>query len=180
MDYPIHYVCTFAEAKKLIEGRIEFWVTDCGCRTGHGQCTKGRIDTCLSFVEWQAPEQYHLKKVDAAFVEKLFAHAREKKLVFRPWRSETDKSITEGMCICCDCCCEYLKKDSTEVCDKGKFMQQTNFDCCTHCGACVPVCYFGARAMSDDGILTLTEANCYGCGLCESECPFGCIELVAR
>ncbi|MFO7949129.1 MAG: electron transfer flavoprotein subunit alpha [Candidatus Fermentibacteraceae bacterium] len=44
---------------------------------------------------------------------------------------------------------------------------------CTGCGACVPVCPFGAITM-EEGLAVIGEA-CTLCGACVSECPFDAI-----
>ncbi len=44
---------------------------------------------------------------------------------------------------------------------------------CTGCGACVPICPFGAISM-EEGLAVITEA-CTLCGACEAECPFDAI-----
>jgi len=58
-------------------------------------------------------------------------------------------------------------------------IEQTDATVCSHCGACVDVCYFHARHMAD-GELQLDRDNCYGCGLCLDVCPLDCIQLVPR
>jgi Pyruvate/2-oxoacid:ferredoxin oxidoreductase delta subunit len=120
-------------------------------------------------------------EVDREFVEGILAEAEEKHLVTRPFRYEKDRTRDQGICFCCDDCCWYLTHLDEEAgaCDKGRFIQQTDMDACTHCGDCVDVCYFKVRKMMDDE-LQVTHDKCAGCGLCFDVCPADCIEMVPR
>lgn len=88
-------------------------------------------------------------------------------------------TITDGICFCCDDCCEYFTNPGEIKCDKGKFIEQTDREKCNDCGICVTVCYFGTRKM-DDGELMIDRDHCYGCGLCLEVCPEDCLEMVPR
>lgn len=45
---------------------------------------------------------------------------------------------------------------------------------CNHCGnpACVAVCPTGAMHKGDDGLVSVDEARCIGCGYCALSCPY--------
>jgi ferredoxin len=109
---------------------------------------------------------------------KLFAEAKEKYLVVRPFRDDQDRTRVAGICFCCDDCCGYFL-DPKEECDKGKYIQSTDFDNCTNCGDCEEVCYFNARSMVDEKLAVAAD-RCYGCGLCANICPTGCITMTDR
>ena len=85
------------------------------------------------------------------------------------------------ICNCCPCCCALLraviyhrKKAATS---KSRFRPKVDPSKCTQCLKCTRVCYFSAM-VNKDGQRVYTEDNCYGCGLCASNCPNGAIELV--
>lgn len=174
-----HYVCTHEEARRLAFSHLRFWVSNCGCRERKGKCERSRLDVCLIFRNDKAASGSGMKEIPLTDVVTLFDEASEKKLVTRPYRNDKDRSITDGICFCCDDCCEYFTNPQVEPCDKGELRQFTQMEKCTFCGDCVPVCYFRARSMVDDE-LQLDAANCYGCGLCADACPEKCIQLVPR
>ncbi len=84
-----------------------------------------------------------------------------------------------GICFCCSCCCSYFINFKDGTCDKGSQIAQTDSTTCTDCGACIDICYFNARKMTDNE-LTVDLDKCYGCGLCPSLCPPGSIAMVKR
>jgi len=173
---PIHYVCTLEEARRLVAGRRDFWVSNCGCREGRGGCKRTRMDLCLLFED--IPPTGSGKRVATMNdVEEILRLAASSQLVPRPFRND-DRTATAGICFCCDDCCGYFL-DPAEKCDKGVFIERTDLESCTRCGACADACHFGARAMPD-GELAIDRDKCYGCGLCVDACPATCIEMIAR
>lgn len=180
-DLAFHYVCTWNQGKK-ITGRFDrYWVMNCGCREERGnKCARSRMDLCLIFREDIVGSGGSGKKeISKAELEDIFREAKEKHLVTRPFRNEKDRTKTEGICFCCDCCCWHFLNPTEHKCDKGNLMEETQTEECNNCGECVPVCYFSARKM-DDGELVIERDECYGCGLCIDVCPRGCIDMVSR
>jgi ferredoxin len=179
-DLAFHYVCTREKARQIAGRHHRFWVSNCGCREKREQCSRSRIDVCLMFRDDIAGSGGSGKR-EISFVEleEIFQEAKEKHLVTRPFRNEKNMAQTDGICFCCDDCCEYFLNPSENKCDKGEFIERTDRDGCTNCGICVEVCYFGARKM-DGEKLTLDRDNCYGCGLCVDVCPEDCVETVTR
>jgi Pyruvate/2-oxoacid:ferredoxin oxidoreductase delta subunit len=174
---PIHYVSTLDEGRELAARHDRFWVMDCGCRLERGSCSRSRIDVCLFFQDANPGWGSGKREVTPKEVAELFAEARTKHLVSRPFRNDA-RTDTEGICFCCDDCCGYFLHPH-EVCDRGKLMEQTDRGACTDCGLCPDLCHFGARKTVEGKLLVLHE-NCYGCGLCLDVCPEACIEMVRR
>jgi ferredoxin len=174
---PFHYVCTLEEAASLINARQKFWVSNCGCREARGQCKRSRMDVCLMFSEAFQGTGSGRHEITKAEAGALLREAREKNLVARPFRNGA-RTDTDGICFCCDDCCGYFL-DTTEVCDRGKFVAETDMELCNNCGECVEVCYFEARTMKGEELASETD-KCYGCGLCVSACPEDCIDMVQR
>jgi len=173
---PIHYVCTLEEARRLVSGRRDFWVSNCGCREGRGGCKRTRMDLCLLFED--IPPTGSGKRVATLNdVEEILRLAESSQLVPRPFRND-DRTATAGICFCCDDCCSYFL-DPSEKCDRGVFIERTDLESCTQCGACADVCHFGARTIAE-GELAIDRDKCYGCGLCVDVCPAICIEMIAR
>ncbi len=176
--FNMHFVCTFDEAKALINRQKRFWVSNCGCREGRGFCARSRIDLCLMFRGDLEPSGSGLKEISYAEVDNILVEAREKQLVSRPFRDTKDASQVEGICFCCDDCCGYFL-NSAEKCDPGAQIEMTRFEDCTHCGICAEVCYFKARKIVS-GEMVVERELCYGCGLCARICPEECIEIFPR
>lgn len=172
---PMHFVCTQAEARDLIEENQSYWVSNCECREAKGGCKRSRIDVCLSFTDAEDGNSKH--EVDFYHVVELLLEAENKKLVIRPYRSENREKV-EGICFCCDDCCDYFM-NAEEKCDPGDMIEQTDGQWCTACGDCVDICYFGARQIKDNE-LVLDEDKCYGCGLCVEVCPNNAIRMSPR
>ena len=179
-DLALHYVCTGAQAREIVAGRDRFWLSACGCREARGNlCTRSRIDVCLQIHAETAASAFSDKKeITPDEVDLLLSEAETKRLVCRPFRGESDRSVTEGICFCCDDCCGYFLNRG-ERCDKGTLIEQTDTETCNDCGACVDACHFGARSLVD-GVLALHREECFGCGLCLQACALACVEMIPR
>ncbi len=173
-----HYVCTHDEARDLIDSESRFWLSHCGCREGRGHCERSRIDVCLQFRSDAAAPTTDRHEITRDEVERVLAEAAEKRLVARPYRDEKTRTLTHGICFCCDDCCGYFL-NAEERCDMGKMIEATDLGQCNDCMSCVDACYFGAR-MSEGGTFRVARDQCYGCGLCVDACPTECITLVSR
>jgi len=178
-DLSFHYVCTLDQARDLVRDRERFWVSECGCRLKREKCKRSRTDVCLMFREETADFGGGKREISRNEVESILREAEEKHLVPRPFRNGKNMTETDGICFCCDDCCEYFLKPDEHKCDKGDFIESTDLDACKNCGDCTDVCYFGARKL-EGGKLVLDEDACYGCGVCASVCPEECIEMVSR
>jgi len=173
-----HYVCTHDEAHRIADGSERYWVSNCGCREPRGDCQRSRMDVCLFLKPDMGGTGSGFKEVDRDFVDGIFAEARRKRLVARPFRDDADQSKAQGLCFCCDCCCAYFLNPG-EACGKGSEIEATDLEGCVACGNCVNQCYFDARALGDEVVVVDAKA-CYGCGLCVDVCPSRCIEMKAR
>lgn len=174
----MHFVCTHEDAWRLVKERSNFWVSNCGCRERRGKCDRSRIDLCLDFKETSSSGGSNTKKATLNDIALIFKEAKEKHLITRPFRNLKHPEEIDGICFCCDDCCEYFL-NREEKCDKGIFQEKTDHDTCTDCGLCVDICHFDARMMESE-IMKTCEEKCYGCGLCVDICPETCIDLVPR
>ena len=177
-ELAFQYVCTLEEAKKIVQQRDEFWVSNCECRESRLPCKRSRIDVCLQFREQTPASGPSKRKISRAEVEEIFKEAKEKHLVTRPFRNEKNMTETDGICFCCDDCCYYFVNPD-EKCDKGDLIEKTDSEKCTNCGTCVKTCYFKARKFEDKK-LTINQDNCYGCGFCADVCPENAIQMLPR
>jgi NAD-dependent dihydropyrimidine dehydrogenase PreA subunit len=174
----IHYVATLDEARALLRGKTTFWVSNCGCREGKGECGQSRMDVCVCIEESFPPTGSGRRQIGPREVEGILQEAREKLLVPRPFRDMETLTRTAGVCFCCADCCSYFA-NPTEPCDKGASIELTDLKACTGCGDCIEVCHFGARAEADEAV-EVKRDRCYGCGVCVEVCPEECIEMVPR
>jgi NAD-dependent dihydropyrimidine dehydrogenase PreA subunit len=177
-ERPLHYVCTIEEATALVAGRDRFWVSTCGCRERKGKCERSHADLCLQFAPVTAADPTGHREIAGDEVAEILREAFERRLVPRPFRGETDRTVTEGICFCCDDCCSYFLNPE-ERCDQGEFIEVTDPKLCGDCLACVPVCHFGARLL-DGRRLRLVRDLCYGCGLCVQACPSFAVRMGER
>jgi ferredoxin len=174
----LHYVCTPAESRNLVEGRSRFWVSNCGCREQKGGCKRSRMDVCLMFQGSDSGSGSGIHEISRDQVEEILQEAQLKRLVSRPFRDTSDMRKTDGICFCCDDCCGYFLNPE-ERCDKGVLEALTDLNQCNDCLACVAVCHFGARSAVGSA-LHFDPETCYGCGLCAEVCPSKGIRMVAR
>jgi Pyruvate/2-oxoacid:ferredoxin oxidoreductase delta subunit len=137
------------------------------------------MDVCLSFRGDIPASGSGMREITLTDVLSLFDEATEKRLVARPYRNESQPAVTDGICFCCDDCCEYFTKSDSMACEKGAYIESTDMDSCNFCGDCIGSCYFHARKM-EGGELTVERKICYGCGLCAEICPQKCIEMALR
>jgi ferredoxin len=177
-ELSMHYVSTYDDAEELVAGAERFWVSPCGCREGGDGCKRSRHDVCLGFTPGSVSMANEAREISRAEAEELTRYSRERGLVVRPFRDDKDKSVTEGICFCCDCCCGYFLETEYK-CDPGRHVERTDLSACNHCGVCEPACFFGARVM-ENGKLLLVREKCGGCGMCVDVCPEACVVLTPR
>jgi len=179
-DLAFHYVCTRERAKEIVGQHNRFWVSNCGCREERGYCNRSRIDLCLMFRDdILGSGGSGRKEISRDAVEEIFREAEDKYLVTRPFRNEENMAQTDGICFCCDDCCEYFTNPEVIRCAKGDLIEKTEKDKCTNCGECTRVCYFGARKLEKEGLIVHRD-NCYGCGLCVDVCPEDSVRMIPR
>jgi NAD-dependent dihydropyrimidine dehydrogenase PreA subunit len=178
-EYAMHYVSTHEEARKMSFLHNRFWVSNCGCRERKGHCDRSRTDICLIFKGDIGSSGSGIREIGLTDVLAIFEEAAQKHLVTRPYRNDKDPAVTDGICFCCNDCCDYLLNPLENKCDKGALIEATNMEQCNFCGDCVNVCYFQVRKMVDDE-LVVSQDNCYGCGLCAGICPEQAIKMIPR
>jgi electron transport complex protein RnfB len=171
-----HFVCTHQEAEELIRAQAELWISDCGCRASAKDKCRSRTDLCLAFFKEPVSGGANLRPAKLADALEVLAETDRHHLVTRPFTDGAGK--VKGMCICCDCHCDYFHDPSLAgSCAPGRFVAVSDEATCDGCGVCVPVCYFGAR--SKEGAL-VDSARCAGCGLCVEVCPAGATAMEKR
>jgi H+/Na+-translocating ferredoxin:NAD+ oxidoreductase subunit B len=182
-----HRVCMYAEAEAVIREHDPVYVNDCYCRAPakQGKTTweycGHDIDTCMSFTAPTEPNpDWPTHEISQAEALAKFEMWREKGLMFR---FMADESETPYLCCCCACGCGWFRDEEgnkgPDPCKKSAFIEQTDLEVCTACGACVDVCAYEARSL-ERGMMSVDRDKCYGCGACEYACPAGAVTMAPR
>jgi NAD-dependent dihydropyrimidine dehydrogenase PreA subunit len=95
-----------------------------------------------------------------------------------------------GFCNCCTCCCFPLRAssilNSDRVYPRVHHLARRDETTCTHCGLCIKRCQFGAFYHDGSRVrikgktrktVVFDALKCYGCGICMTGCPKGCIDM---
>lgn len=51
---------------------------------------------------------------------------------------------------------------------------------CTHCGACMEACPFGAMERDEMNLVQIVRDKCIGCGACVEACPLTLVTLTSE
>lgn len=177
-EYNRHMVCTYEEAKEIINSHTSFFVSNCGCRERQGICKRSKTDLCMTFDAGVTVSGSNKREINIVKAREILNYSISRKLVTRPFRVSETLDEIGGICFCCDDCCGVFQSKNEE-CDYGKSIEDTNANKCTECGLCVYYCYFKCREITRDGII-VNKDKCYGCGICSEVCPVNCISMVKR
>jgi Pyruvate/2-oxoacid:ferredoxin oxidoreductase delta subunit len=179
-----HRVCTFQEAESVIKAHDPVFVNECFCR---GPAKAGKtawpycghsLDTCMGFHPPESDAQsYPYKQLTQSEALDLFEDWIQKGNFFRFMENEA------WLCFCCKCGCGWFRDKEgrfvEDTCEKSPFIEKTHLEDCTLCGACLPVCAYEARSISDD-TMKINSERCFGCSACEYICPEKAISMVKR
>ncbi|MBU0991702.1 MAG: 4Fe-4S binding protein [Proteobacteria bacterium] len=169
----------YDKIEEVIKGHDLISVADCICMKEKqmlGQDCKASLERCISF-DWFA-EHYIDTGMGRQITEKelreILVMAEKNGLVISP--SNITKSI--GFCLCCDCCCSWLRvlsldpKPAMQV--TASYRAEIDQEICTQCGVCLKRC--NMKAIKQD-CFTVDVDRCIGCGLCVTTCPTNAIQM---
>lgn len=105
-----HYVCTREQALESVKKFNRYRVSSCKCGEARGKCDRSRIDVYLWFRNDITPYGTSSREISLFEAKRIFPEAQEKHLVTRPFRDEETRMQTDGICFCCDDCCDYFLK----------------------------------------------------------------------
>ena len=154
------WVMPTEQVLEILRGARSLAVWPCVCRTHYQRCDNP-VEVCL-LLDQPA--------------EALVARGAARTVTLEEAAGLLQLAADHGLsavCSCCTCCCHELqilqKLGRRDRLARSEYAAVTDPEACTHCGACVDRCAFGARAMAE-GRLQYRAEDCMGCGLCVTVC----------
>lgn len=174
----------YEQLSAIINNSRSFAVNECICKKQtallNRGCNKPR-EVCLSISESPNYFDNHphagriITKEEALSILKM---AEDAALV------HMTANIQEGhyfICNCCGCCCVQLiaARFGMPETVNAHFFAVINPELCTQCGTCETRCQVQA-IQNTDGLRSIIQQKCIGCGLCVSTCPNNAITLIHK
>lgn len=175
-------VLDLSEVERLLREARIIAQQECDCRKQLGNCDSPR-DGCLCLDEEaeEMMEKGGAREIGLEEAMDALVRSNEAGLVHMAY-TFTGHQKPDVICSCCSCCCvtlaAALKEGYPGLIFHSKLLAE-DAEGCVHCGACVPVCNFGAREMKEKEMV-YTPEKCFGCGLCVARCPGNIISMVER
>ncbi|MBU2646393.1 4Fe-4S binding protein [bacterium] len=175
----------FEKISEIINAQTRFAVAPCICRkeaqmVGDG-CDK-LLEACMMF---GLAADYYIENELAREITKeealqVLDKAEADGLIHFSSNHADDKVF---ICNCCGCCCKALaylvKYDMPNAIGKSNYYAVLDKESCTDCEDCLDRCQVNAIRF-EDGVTTIYEEKCIGCGLCVSVCPTESISMVIK
>ena len=176
------WVMPTAQVFDILRNARSFAVAKCICRTHYDRCDNPR-EVCflVNDVSDKFVVQGRARRLTLEEAAALLKKASEAGLVHLTLHRPDQYGY--AVCSCCPCCCHDLQllldhgRDDLVV--GSDYVAQTATEACTHCGACIDRCIFGARSWNESRMVYNPE-RCYGCGLCVSVCPEEATDMVLK
>jgi len=126
------------------------------------------------------PKISNVKNVDSEEIAELLKSKEVEGKIHTIW---TFKTPYIGAICNCDhtgCLLFHLKNryKFADIILKGHEIAQIDHEICIVCGKCIKICQFNAITVVDKK--TIINNNCYGCGVCRTNCPMEAIQLLPK
>ncbi len=176
-------VMPYEAAEEIIRGQSKIVVAPCICRREHQMAGDGcdkPMEACMLFGSGAYYyEQNGLgRPIDRDEALSILDRAMEAGLVLQPGNAQKPANI----CMCCGCCCQILKNlnnlDKPALAVESNYYAEVDPDACTGCGICETRCQMGAVELEDTA--RILADRCIGCGLCIATCEEEALRLVAK
>ncbi|MCK4549109.1 MAG: hypothetical protein KAU49_03030, partial [Candidatus Krumholzibacteria bacterium] len=118
-----HTVCTKDEAKEIIGALDRFWVSTCWCREEKGKCARSPMEVCLSFREDAPVNPADKRKISRNEALMQIEDARDRGLVSRTFARKDGDGQLDGICLCCDDCCDFFTGRTENIPARGLFIE---------------------------------------------------------
>ncbi|MGW8265850.1 MAG: ATP-binding protein [Longimicrobiales bacterium] len=184
---PERSIGTYDGARELVEGSGgPFGVLNCVCRQGmdllEEPCRQTDIrETCLVLGGFarDAIRSGAARELKREEMLGLLERADAEGMVLQPQNTQDPEFI----CCCCGCCCGVLatakKLPRPAEYFATHYRAVVDVDLCTECETCADRCQMDAVTYVD-GVASIDDLLCIGCGLCVSTCSGGAIHLVLK
>jgi Pyruvate/2-oxoacid:ferredoxin oxidoreductase delta subunit len=179
---PRQWVLPAGQVTDVLRAARSIAVQNCECRTHYRRCDHPReVCLLLNQVGERLVEKGEARAVSLDEAEGILRQADASGLVHLSLYMPDHQVY--ALCSCCACCCHDLQIVRAfarpDLLVHADYVARTDPTACVDCGACVPRCVFGARAMRA-GALVYRPASCAGCGLCVTVCPTGATTMALR
>jgi ferredoxin len=176
------WVLPTAQVLAFLRNARLYALAPCACRSRYQRCDHS-LETCF-FIN-DAAERYVAegiaRPVSLQEAAAVLRRANEEGLVHLTIYNP--EQHVYAVCSCCSCCCHDLQFLRTygrkDMVARSDYVARTDMEMCSHCGACVERCVFGARTWQE-GQMCYHERACFGCGLCVTCCPEGATTMQRR
>ncbi len=176
------------DIQRMIEDANSFILNDCLCRKEQalaGNPCKHELATCLGFSkEVNAYDDFTMggKIITKEKALQVLKDAEESGLVHNLFYNTIKGHI--GVCNCCPCCCGVIRGvkefGAEHILARSNYLAKIDGEICTACGICADErCPMDAIEEAD-GVYSVIEEKCVGCGLCLVTCPVDAIALMER
>ncbi|MCG8338842.1 MAG: 4Fe-4S binding protein [Proteobacteria bacterium] len=173
---------------KIVDKFDDIALAHCYCRHSKDllddpcQTTSERLNCLLLGKSALFATEYEFAKtITKEQAKQILEKASDDGLVHKAFHIHLDKELDEeAICNCCQCCCGpfqmYYRGVAPYHCHT-KYLAQVNFDDCTACETCIPLCPIESISMQDSAAF-VDETTCIGCGICVHHCPDQVIQLL--
>lgn len=181
-------ILDYDKASAIVDQSKTMAIGMCSCRhekmhAGAKECDIP-LEKCASFGGGAKMLVRHglAREVSREEMRDNLAHSREHGLVF--CADNVHKNVS-FICNCCGCCCNVLLGISRfgypNTVVSSSYCARVSADECIECGTCVDACPVNAIADGEeDGVPTVDESICLGCGVCALSCQSESLKLVPR
>ncbi|MBM3167571.1 MAG: 4Fe-4S ferredoxin [Chloroflexi bacterium] len=182
-------VITLEDALRVIDIMYPIAVLTCGCRRSMQGLADENNFTCMGMgpgmYKWERwPDTYRggVEFLSPAEAKDFVTKLNKKGLVQSLYTFGTP--YLGGLCNCDspDCASIRLRVDhGVKALVKGHEVARVDAELCNGCAQCIQRCQF--RALNYSPTMNkafIDQFQCFGCGLCATECPQDAIKLIER